>query len=130
MAIKTQTTFRTPFFQPIPGEDAQTNPGIYGKALAQWLADALSARGIAIEGMIAEDFGWVVMVSREPCRLWYGCSNVEGSPGTWTIFPVAEPSVVQRLLRRVNVQAEIARLKRHLEAVVPAIPQVSEITWE
>lgn len=130
MGIATQVTFRTPFFQPIAGEDAQTNPGIYGKALAQWLADALPAHGIAVEGVIAEDFGWVVMVSREPCRLWYGCGNVADTPGTWTVFPVAEPSVVQRLFRRVNAEAEIARLKAHLEAVVPAIPQVSEIAWE
>lgn len=130
MGITTQVTFRTPFFQPIDGEDAQTNPGIYGKALAQWLAGALSACGVAVEGVIAEDFGWVVMVARVPCRLWYGCGNVDGGPGEWTIFPVAEPSVMQRLFRRVDTVAEVGRLTAHLQALVPTIPQIADVVWE
>lgn len=78
-----QVVFRTPFFQPIDGEDRETNPGVYGKALARWLAEALAARGITAHDVIPEDFGWVVMVSRDPCLLWYGCGNVEGSTDTW-----------------------------------------------
>ncbi len=79
--------------------------------------------------MIPEDFGWVVMVSREPCLLWFGCGNVDGSMDTWTIFPVAEPSVLQRLFHRVDIDAEAGRLEAHLRALVPGIPQVAEVVW-
>jgi hypothetical protein len=33
--------FESSAFPVIPGEDDETNPGIYGKALAQWLAEQL-----------------------------------------------------------------------------------------
>ena len=35
--------FESSAFAVMPGEDEETNPGIYGKALAQWLADRLRA---------------------------------------------------------------------------------------
>ncbi|OKA45331.1 hypothetical protein BH759_21340 [Ralstonia solanacearum] len=124
-----QVVFRTPFFQPIEGEDRETNPGVYGKALARWLVDALAARGVTAHDVIPEDFGWAVMVSHQPCLLWFGCGNVDGSTDTWTIFPVAEPSVLQRLFHRVDIDAEAGRLGAHLRALVPGIPQVAEVVW-
>ncbi|WP_197338082.1 hypothetical protein [Ralstonia solanacearum] len=124
-----QVVFRTPFFQPIEGEDRETNPGVYGKALARWLVDALATRGVTAHDVIPEDFGWAVMVSHEPCLLWFGCGNVDGSTDTWTIFPVAEPSVLQRLFHRVDIDAEAGRLAAHLRALVPGIPQVAEVVW-
>lgn len=49
-------------FAVIPGEGEETNPGIYGKALAQWLAGQLRAAGFSPGEVIAEDFGWCVPV--------------------------------------------------------------------
>src|SRR5687767_11080498 len=128
--MKSQATFRSDFFQPIPGEDSQTNPGIYGKALAHWLAEQLRARGVTIEEVIAEDWGWLIMVSRKPFLLWIGCGSVDESAGEWRVFVEAEPSVIQRLFKGVNTGPAIAELQQHLEAIVPAIPKVSEIVWE
>ena len=39
MSANPQVTFQTNFFKPVPGEEEETNPGRYGKALAQWLAE-------------------------------------------------------------------------------------------
>jgi len=77
--MKAQVTFETDFFQPEPGEEIEVNPGRFGKALAQWLAQQLPSRGMAVEAVIPEDFGWVVMVSRNPFPLWLACGNTEGS---------------------------------------------------
>jgi len=49
--------FESSAFVVVAGEDEQTNPGIYGKALAQWLAQQLRARGFAPGWVIPEDFG-------------------------------------------------------------------------
>lgn len=125
-----QITFSTEFFKPTPGEDEQTNSGRFGKALAEWLGDRLTERGVSIEEVIPEDFGWVVMVSRKPFRLWLGCGNTDGSTTEWSVFPVAEPSLMQRLLRRVDSTSEIEKLKAHLAELVPIIPRVSNVVWE
>ena len=55
-------TFESSAFAVTPGEDEETNPGIFGKALAQWLAEQLRVAGFATGAVMAEDFGWCVPV--------------------------------------------------------------------
>ena len=130
MSTNAQVTFQTNFFKPIAGEDEETNPGRYGKALAQWLMERLKQRGVAVEGVIPEDFGWVVMLSRKPFMLWLGCGNTDGSTSEWSVFPVAETTMLQRLCKRADPAPEIERLKAHLSELVLSIPGVSNVVWE
>lgn len=130
MSVNPLVTFQTEFFKPLHGEEEETNPGRYGKALAQWLAESLKMRGVAVEGVIPEDFGWVVMLSRKPFMLWLGCGNTDGSTTEWSVFPAAEISTIQRLFKRINPAPEIEKLKAHLAELVPSIPGVTNITWE
>ena len=92
MEMSDHVTFTTPFFAVEPGEDAHTNPGIYGRALARWLAEALRARGLAVEDAIPEDWGWCITVKREPLALRVACANVDGSVTEWRVFAVAAPA--------------------------------------
>ncbi len=125
-----QVTFYSEFFKPVPGEDDQTNPGRFGKSLAEWLAERLKERGVTVEGVIPEDFGWVVIVSRKPFMLWLGCGNTDGSTAEWSVFTVAELSLMQRLFGRIDPTSEVEKLKTHLSELVPTIPRVSSIVWE
>jgi hypothetical protein len=88
--MKAQVTFESDFFKPVAGEEEKTNP-LFGQALAEWLAVQLRNRGVDVEGIIPEDFGWVVMISRKPFMLWLGCGNIEGSTTEWSIFPAVDP---------------------------------------
>ena len=130
MKTGTQITFTSDFFKPIAGEEEHTNPGCYGQALANWLADRLRERGVSVEGVIPEDFGWVVMITRKPFLLWLACSNTEDSTNEWMVYPVAELSAMQRLFKRVDPAPELERLRVHLAEVVPLIPGVTNIVWE
>ena len=130
MSTNPQVTFQTDFFKPITGEEEATNPERYGKALAQWLAEGLKERGVAVAGIVPEDFGWAVVVSRKPFMLWLGCGNTDGSNNEWSVFPVAETSMIQRLFRRVNPAPAIENLRVHLADLAPLIPGVSNVTWE
>lgn len=112
------------------GEEQETNPGRFGKALAHWLADGLRGRGVLVDRVFAEDFGWVAMVSGKPYPLWLGCGNIEGSKMEWTIFPVAEPSLLQRLFKRVDHSKEIDALHKHLVEIVRTVPRVSNVVWD
>lgn len=136
MTVNLHLTFKSDFFNPIPGEDEETNPGCYGKALAEWLAEQLRGQGIRVTGIFPEDFGWVVELSEGPCPLWFGCGNQgegEGESGqlmVWRIMPVVEPSMIQKLLKKVDVAAEQAKLKAMLQQLLPALPNASSIEWE
>ncbi len=67
--------FRSDLFHIDPREDEETNPFCYGKSLAQWVRDKFSEIGYEPEPIIAEDWGWCVMLRREPFMLWVGCGN-------------------------------------------------------
>ncbi len=125
-----QVTFATDFFQPEPGEEELTNPGCYGRSLAHWLRDQLVHRGVSVEEVLPEDFGWVVMVSRQPFLLWLGCGNTDGSTSEWIIFAAADLSLRQRLFGGPDPSAAVEQLWRHVQAVVPGIPGVRKVVWE
>lgn len=129
-SMKAQVTFETEFFRPVAGEEEKTNPGRLGQALALWLQEQLGARGVTVEEVIPEDFGWVVMVSRNPFMLWLGCGNTDDSTTEWSIFPVAEVPLFQRIFKRPNTEAAQAGLWQQVKAIVPSIPGVRNITWE
>jgi hypothetical protein len=67
--------FRSDLFQVDPREDEETNPFCYGRSLAEWVRIKFQDLGYKPEPVIAEDWGWCVMLSREPFMLWVGCGN-------------------------------------------------------
>ena len=81
---------RTTEFPIQPGEDAQTNPGVFGRTFADYLAAQIRNRGVGIERVIPEDFGYCIMLKRKPLRLWIACSNRAGRTDEWIAFAVAE----------------------------------------
>jgi hypothetical protein len=67
--------FRSDLFLIDPKEDEETNPFCYGKSLAEWVRIKFKELGYQPEPVIAEDWGWCVMLKREPFMLWVGCGN-------------------------------------------------------
>ncbi|MCW5648913.1 MAG: hypothetical protein KIS62_04140 [Ramlibacter sp.] len=67
--------FRSDLFQVDPREDEETNPFCYGRSLAEWVRIKFQELGYEPEPVIAEDWGWCVILRREPFMLWIGCGN-------------------------------------------------------
>ncbi|MGZ5272384.1 MAG: hypothetical protein ACXWC6_17365, partial [Ramlibacter sp.] len=67
--------FKSDAFTVAPGEDEATNPGVFGKSLAEWLSGELRAGGLAAGEVIAEDFGWCVPIESKPHALYVACAN-------------------------------------------------------
>jgi hypothetical protein len=111
--------FESSAFEVTPGEDDETNPGIYGKALAQWLAAQLRAAGFRAGEVIAEDFGWCVPIESKPHSLYVACASGEG-PNQWQLFAFAEGGLIAWLLgkdkRAELLTALFAALRRCLES--------------
>jgi hypothetical protein len=111
--------FESSAFAVIPGEDEETNPGIYGKTLASWLGEQLRLAGVAAEDAIAEDFGWCVPVKSPPYSLYVACAN-DGAADHWQIFTFVEGGLLDRILRK-DKRAELlaplcATVRRCLES--------------
>jgi hypothetical protein len=88
--------FESSAFAVIPGEDEETNPGIYGKALAQWLAEQLRAAGFLPGAVFAEDFGWCVPIASDAHSLYVVCASTGETPDQWRVFAFAVGGLMDR----------------------------------
>jgi hypothetical protein len=125
-----QIWVNTSFFKLEPGEDEHTNPGIYGRAFANWLAAKLKARGESIQGVLSEDWGWCVMLTRKPFALWVGCSNRVGRTDEWGAFVVAEANILTRILGRADTGTAVDRVQKILLEVMREIPDAKKVWTE
>lgn len=126
-----QLWFETSKFKPWLGEEDKTNPGRIGAALADWVREKLIVRGHSVsEDPISEDWGWLVMVQRKPYRLWVGCGNEDGSATRWSVFVEAEPSIFQKILKRIDPTSSVLTLEQDLEEIVRAESEFTEVEWE
>lgn len=128
--------FRSTRFRVEPGEDAEINPGIYGRQLADWLRERLIATGETVEPVIAEDWGRCLMCRRDPFLLWIGCGNesgiappVEPPPAAedivWICFVVAEVPLRKRLFARPDTVPAVDALRSKLLALLTAEPSIT-----
>jgi hypothetical protein len=127
--MKARVSFKSSYFPVEPGEDEDINPGVFGKALAAWVADKLRERGVGVEKIVEEDFGRLVMVQRKPFMLWVGCANAENSTTDWQLFLAAEVGPLRRIFQRVDPTSSFSELMAHVRAIVEQIPGVSAIEW-
>jgi hypothetical protein len=129
--------FTSSLIQIEPGEDAEINPGCYGRQLAIWLKTQLEHRSYSVEPIINEDWGRCLMCSRDPFMLWVGCRNVVDPErsGTahpekslvWHCFVVAEVPWWRRLLpfSRPDTAAAVSQLDETLEVILTGTPEIN-----
>jgi hypothetical protein len=123
-------SFTSSQFQVDAKEEKQTNPGVYGFALAHWLSDRLRERGVVPNDVVPEDWGWCVVVKTRPVRVNLAVSNVDGSSTRWRVFVFAERGFLQFTKGASDLRAEVAWLREHLTAIVSAVPNVQDVSWE
>src|SRR5262249_42283488 len=113
-----------------PGEDADTNPGIYGRALARWLAEQLRAAGVPAGEVSGEDFGWCIPVASAPHSLYVACASRGEEPGHWQVFVFAEGGLMARLLGRDKSAASVASLFAAVRRCLESAPMVRDLREE
>lgn len=128
--VSDRVSFRSSAFAVEAGEDGETNPGIYGRSLANWIVRQLEGRGVRVEGTIAEDFGRCVVVKRKPFLLWIGCASVDGRHDRWRLFIALERGLIGRLLGGQGAERALEHLRGHFRAMVWEVPGISDIEWE
>ena len=122
-------TFSSSAFAITPGEDAETNPGIYGKALAEWLSKQLGARGIAGGEAFAEDFGWCVGVKSGEKGVHVVCASGE-TPDTWQVFCFTERGFFEKLRGRPDAIEALEHVFDTVKDCLAAAPEVRDVVEE
>jgi hypothetical protein len=113
-------------FQIVPGEEKETNPGVFGKQLAFWLKNIFVKKGYSELVILPEDWGWCLILERKPNLLWVGCSGhvglefsteyfEENEKGiTWSCFVVMEAPFLKKLLGKANYADTLINIKKIL----------------
>jgi hypothetical protein len=73
--MSTHMRFRSGLFNPTKPEEEQTNPGVYGEELSEWLFDNLPHYGTKTTNYFSEDWGLVVNLESPKFPVWISCSN-------------------------------------------------------
>ncbi len=129
--------FRSRKFPIRIGEDAATNPFLYGKELADWLHKELLESYPSIEDVIPEDWGWCVMCGREPFRFFVVVVNTidqglidavakQEPPDDvlWFVEPVVEVPFWRRSASKEEADRIADELHRRLSAILEREPEI------
>ena len=127
--MKTQVEFRSSKFPPYEGEEEQINPGLWGKRLAEYLAEKLYAMGIQTEAPIAEDWGWYLPVRNEGFRMAVCCGHQDGEPDEFLCFTEPATPVVKKLFKKINATPQLTRLTEALQQILSSDPDIRDVTW-
>ena len=117
--------FDSTAFWRLPGEEEATNPGIFGKGLAHWLAERLREAGVDAQKVVPEDFGWSVQVRSDSHTLYVVCANSPGGENRWRVFAYSESKLVGKQKEADSLTALYGAVKQCLESD-PAIQNIQQ----
>jgi hypothetical protein len=121
--------FECAAFAVIPGEDEQTNPVIYGKSLALWLAEQLRSAGFSAGEIIAEDFAWCIPVDSNSYSLYVACAGTGVTQVQWRVFAFAEGGMIADL-RGKERGVELAPLFAVVRRCIESAPNIRGLREE
>lgn len=121
--------FKSHRFATTPGEDEQTNPGIFGEALAVWLSERLNEAGFPTDEVFAEDFGWCIPVRRQSRTVYVACASTDETAETWQVFAFADGGLLARLFRKKEVDP-VASVVAAIRKCLQSEPSIRELREE
>jgi len=121
--------FRSSAFAAEPGEDEEVNPGLYGRALASWLAQALHAVGERPGEVFAEDWGWVVPLENDGFDLWIGAGHYQEYEDGFLCFIHPDTPTIRRWFKKIHVEDRVEALRKRIDQVLNDNPEVHDIKW-
>lgn len=129
--------FRSTRFRVEPGEDAGTNPGVFGRQLAVWITAQLRERGYPDAEEVAEDWGWAVVCQGRPFYLYVACGNmldidddgpkrVPDEDIVWHTYATADKPLFARW-RGIDVTGSIAALDAVLGEILRSDTEIAVV---
>ena len=118
MSVYKKYTFQTDKFSVQAGEDTETNPGIFGKKLSEWICSRLNDLGYHVQPPLAEDWGWCVMYRDKPYMLWVGCSGEEVNQEiVWSYFIAIEKILFRNPFKKIDYKKDAEKIDLALKSI-------------
>ena len=127
--MKTHVEFRSARFPPYEGEEAQINPGLWGRRLAEYLKAQLATRRMATGEVIVEDWGCALPVQREPFDLWIGCGHQYGDDDVFLCFIEPSKPTIRKWFRKIDTTVHVGRVAALLDEILRADPDIRDVHW-
>jgi len=127
--MKTFVEFRSSKFPPYEGEEAEINPDMWGKRLAEYMSQKLQERGIKLLEIIAEDWGYYLPIQNEGFRLALCCGHQYGDNDQFIIFTDPQAPKVRKLLRVIDATSQLTKLVNAVKEILENDPGIYEIEW-
>ena len=129
--VRDHVRFHSPLFTPTGPEEGQINLGCFGRALAVWLREQLTAVDVEVGEPVAEDWGWLLGATLHASHFGIGCANVDDSDSDWLVFvETVGPGILAKLFRRAPPKTDAAvALSRQIDAILRAEPEITSLEW-
>jgi hypothetical protein len=151
--------FKSASFPKYPNENEElVNDNCWGKRLAEYVNDHLPEHGVSTNGILCEDWGWLVYLENADFPLFIGCGvmddgdddgaeSADDDPARhampastepklpkgvyeFVMHVNAEPSILKRLFRKVNTAPAVERAERALKDMMAAAPEAfQDVQW-
>jgi hypothetical protein len=127
--MNTQVEFKSSKFPPYDGEEQQINPGIWGRRLAEFLAQRLTDKAFEIQPPIAEDWGYYLPIRNDGFSLAVCCGHQDGADDEFLCFTDPSTPKIKKLFRTIDASAQLARLIAALEQILAEDPEIRDVEW-
>ena len=129
--MQTHVEFRSDDFPPYDGEEAEVNPGLYGKRLAEFLVRGLKQQGFEPLEPIAEDRGWLIPIKNKGFKLWIGSGNYQEYPDGFLCFIEPHQPTIRRffVLWRIDTSKPVTALQQAMDHILSAHPGIRDKRW-
>lgn len=128
--MRSHVEFRSNKFPAYEGEEAQINPGLWGKRLVEYLQPALREKGIKAGEFYAEDWGWAMPIENAAFPMWIGCGHQYEREDSFLIF--IEPSKRQirtGLFKKVDTRGDVEHVAAALDSILKQDNDIREVRW-
>jgi hypothetical protein len=122
--MRTHLEFQSPR---LAGGANGINPNIFGGKLAEFLDQRFRALGYS-GGVIEEDWGWMVFLSREPFKLWLGCASYDND-GEWLVFIEPSKPFVRSWFNKTDTRPAVEKVATELETILREDGDATGLRW-
>ena len=127
--MKTQVEFRSSKFPPYEGEEAEINPGLWGKRLAEFWVRKLAEQGIAAETIIAEDWGYYIPIRNEGFKLALCCGHQNGDDDEFLCFTDPSTPRLRKFFKTIDATEALTRLTGAMQTILSSDPDIKDVRW-